>query len=224
MPRDSAYSYLQMSEPHHVLFKETWQKDVLAFDDVDLPAGANNLSLDSKDNLLKQFLSGTEEVENDLTIINGSNPMFNSSYANRMKQKSRNLNWKDLGLREFLGQREHIDDRTILKRPRFGDADEAYSADEGEEVRASEQIFDPHSSFEVLEGDVTTANFEETIVGQQTGAAGASLVTPVVNSRMSQNLESMTTFSSRLKRQHSERRFSSRSDEEPESHHARIIR
>ncbi|VEU20019.1 DEKNAAC100716 [Brettanomyces naardenensis] len=242
-----------MTDQRHVLFEELWQRDTIPFDDIELPQGSYSVSADARDNLLQQFLSNSEEPDSDLTIINGNNPMFNSSYANRLKQKARNLNWKDLGLSELLSKSDHIPDRTILQRPRFGDvrALEEGSLDSSEDDRAVDAMGPPQnieaqSSFDTSSN---ANNDDEFAAGNATfeSTAGLSvnrriqqqgpMMTPVVNNRtISQNLETMNSFSSHLKRHHSGvehgggrvasigNRSVSDDYENSESTHARLIR
>lgn len=201
MSLDFTYCYLHTSDEKYVLFKENWQKDDIPYDDLDLPASLMNISSGAKDNLLQQFLSGAEDNENDLAIINGSNPMFNISYTSRSKQKARNLNWKDLGLSEFLNEKVRVPDTGILRRPKFGDpgivlnsyTDES-SNDDKDELESGAQVqISPYQGDTTFQGKVNDSSSFPVNRIQPNG----SFTTPVVTNRtISQNLETMNTFSS----------------------------
>lgn len=111
-----------MENPSTVLFAENWEKQGLSWDDIEFPNEDDNINL-QHENLLQKFLSQDEELDNDLIVMGTNTPLFNSSYANRMKQKSRNLNWKDIALDTLQinpkSERSDID-RTLLKKPDFG--------------------------------------------------------------------------------------------------------
>ena len=205
MSLDFTYCYLHMADEKYVLFKESWQKDVIPYDDLELPPGSMNVSSSAKDNLLQQFLCTTDDNEGDLAIINGNNPMFNISYTSRSKQKARNLNWKDLGLSEFLNEKEHIRDTGILKRPKFGDpkillkdyTDESSNEDKDDLENRALMQRSPLQGDTIFQGTANdTSNFPVNRI-QPNG----SFTTPVVNNRtISQNLETMNSFSSKPKR------------------------
>lgn len=110
-------------------FVDSWENQKLHWDDIDFPNGD---IFHQHDNLLQQFLSQNEEVDADLTVMNSTNPMLNASYANRMKQKSRRLNWKDVDINSFnldynksknTYHDDDIHDLTILKKPKLGKYD-----------------------------------------------------------------------------------------------------
>lgn len=224
MSRDSTYCYIHAVDPRCILFEELWHRDTIAYDEIDLPAGSGNLTLSSKDNLLQRFLSNQEEPENDLVILNSNNSMFNASYTSRSKQKARNLNWKDLGLTEFLNTKNHVSDESILKKPKFGDVhalDKSFLEDSEDEI-AAERIPSDKSPFVVGRED-TSVNYS---VNQSIGP----LSTPVVNDRtISQNLESMNSFSAHPVRYHghhsaASRNVSSGTQDHSDSEAARMIR
>jgi hypothetical protein len=103
-----------------MLFVESWENQKLHWDDVEFPNGSD--VSDQHRNLLQQFFSQNEETENDLSVMDSNNPLFNSSYANRLKQKNQRLNWKDVDLVAFQNIRgknsnKFIQDQTILKKP-----------------------------------------------------------------------------------------------------------
>ncbi|KAG7762585.1 hypothetical protein KL931_005297 [Ogataea haglerorum] len=135
MSKDSQYSYVHMKQPHHIIFQEKWDVDRLPFDDIEI----NSTAYHGQDNILQEFLASAEDQDSDLNIINGANPMFNSSYANRMRQKHKKLNWKDLGLAELLSDKNHVHDQTILTRPQFGSS-ESQTASESPRERTEEQV------------------------------------------------------------------------------------
>lgn len=122
MVSDSTFSYVHMENPETVLFVENWENSNLSWDDVEFQNEDNNIH--THDNLLQKFLNQEEEQDNDLIVMGTNIPLFNSSYANRMKQKSRNLNWKDMDLESFQKNNKHSDiqavDRTLLKKANFG--------------------------------------------------------------------------------------------------------
>lgn len=120
MVSDSTFSYVHMDSQISVLFVEAWENQKLRWDDVEFPNGE---MVEQYDNLLQQFLSQNEEADTDLSVMNSSNPMFNASYANRVKQKSRKLNWKDVDLNAFTTKnngKNQIHDLTILNKPNLG--------------------------------------------------------------------------------------------------------
>lgn len=119
MVSDSSFSYIHMESQMSNMFVETWENQKLRWDDVELPNGD---VLEQHDNLLQQFFSQIEDVDNDLTLMNSNNPLFNASYANRLKQKSRKLNWTDVDLKSFSAKenRDQIHDMTILNKPNLG--------------------------------------------------------------------------------------------------------
>lgn len=120
MVSDSTFSYVHMDSQVSILFVEAWENQKLRWDDVEFPNGE---VVEQHDNLLQQFLSQNEETDTDLTVMNSSNPMFNASYANRVKQKSRKLNWKDMDLNAFSSKnnrKNQIHDLTILNKPNLG--------------------------------------------------------------------------------------------------------
>lgn len=121
MVSDSTFSYVHMENPSTVLFVENWEKQKLGWDDIDFPNEDEDFDI-QHENLLQKFLNREEEHESDLLVMGTNTPLFNSSYANRMKQKSRNLNWKDVALDtlqiEHKNQQLEID-RTLLKNPEF---------------------------------------------------------------------------------------------------------
>lgn len=118
MVSDSAFSYIHMDSQKSVLLVESWDNQKLRLDDIEFPADA----VDQYDNLLLQFLSQNEEPETEVTGLGTNSALFNSSYANRTKQKSRRLNWRDMDLGVFQpnDSANQTHDTTILKRPEFG--------------------------------------------------------------------------------------------------------
>ncbi|KAH3669378.1 hypothetical protein OGAPHI_001499 [Ogataea philodendri] len=179
-----------MKQPHHILFQEKWEIDKLPFDDIDV----NINGIPGQDNSLQEFLSSGEEQDNDLNIINGANPMFNSSYSNRMRQKHKKLNWKDLGLAELLSANESVQDHTILSRPQFPPQQDQPSQSPHETIMEEDPILD-----EIAES--TDPQVEE-------------FATPVVANR---------TLLSNLYSRHRKPRKPSIEYQTPQSH-ARIIR
>lgn len=119
MASDSCFSYLHMDGHASVLFVESWDTKKLRWDDIDIAT-----EIDQHENLLEQFLSPNEGNEDELGTMGANGPIFNSSYANRMKQKNMKLNWKDVNLEGFqpsLPNEYH--DYTILKRPNLDNVD-----------------------------------------------------------------------------------------------------
>lgn len=106
-----------MENQASVLFIESWENLKLQWDDVEFPHG--NDAQDQHDNLLQQFLSQNEDAENDAALIDNNSPLFNSSYANRKKQKDQQLNWKDVDLDAFQNPKHRCSfhDQTILNKP-----------------------------------------------------------------------------------------------------------
>ncbi|ODV87758.1 hypothetical protein CANARDRAFT_25975 [[Candida] arabinofermentans NRRL YB-2248] len=148
MTRDSHVSYLHMKQPNHILFQEKWTLDSLPFDDIEVnPDSYRN----DQQNILQQFLLPPEDTDNELNIAYGGNPLFNSSYANRMKQKVRKLNWRDLGLHEMLSTMNHVEDQTILFKHSAGVIDSTIPD-------GSNGGF--HSSFD-LTNQISTANLDD---------------------------------------------------------------
>lgn len=126
MGSDASFSYIHFPTQESVLFVESWENQKLRWNDVDFP---NAEDIDHYGNLLEQFLSQSNEEETEYTLNPASNPILSSSYATRMKQKSRKLNWKDVDIDAFqthshslkrLHRAQHIHDETILKKPNFG--------------------------------------------------------------------------------------------------------
>lgn len=124
MVSDSTFSYIHMGTQDAMIFIDSWENQELKWDEVEF---SNVEDVDQHDNLLEQFLSQQEEPNTSMSLAPNNNPIFNSSYANRMKQKSRKLNWKDVDIDSFLthaknknGSSNHIHDQTILKNPNLG--------------------------------------------------------------------------------------------------------
>ncbi|OUM52509.1 hypothetical protein BVG19_g1708 [[Candida] boidinii] len=111
MARDSEYSYEHMTNPNHILFMETWQQDILPFDDVDIPA----TNIYKSDNLIEQFLQTTKDSDPDASIIAGNNAA--ASATNKLNKKAKKSHWAHLGINELLLNDENIRDTTILKHP-----------------------------------------------------------------------------------------------------------
>lgn len=126
MGSDASFSYIHFPTQESVLFVEAWESQKLRWNDVDLP---NAEDIDQHSNLLEQFLMQSNEEEPDFSFDPANNPIMNSSYANRVKQRSKTLNWKDVDIDSFQthakikkrGNRKNvIVDETILRKPNFG--------------------------------------------------------------------------------------------------------
>ncbi|GME84324.1 unnamed protein product [[Candida] boidinii] len=111
MARDSEYSYVHMTNPNHILFMETWQQDILPFDDIDIPA----TNIYKSDNLIEQFLQTSKDSDPDASIIGGNNAA--ASATNKLNKKAKKSHWAHLGINELLSNDENIRDTTILKHP-----------------------------------------------------------------------------------------------------------
>ncbi|KAG7836954.1 hypothetical protein KL943_000993 [Ogataea angusta] len=135
--------------------------DKLPFDDIEI----NSTAYHGQDNILQEFLASAEDQDSDLNIINGANPMFNSSYANRMRQKHKKLNWKDLGLAELLSDKNHVHDQTILAKPQFGTS-EPQTASESPHERTEEQVLPDPDIAELEEPE--TEEFATPIIPNRT--------------------------------------------------------
>ncbi|ESX01876.1 hypothetical protein HPODL_04647 [Ogataea parapolymorpha DL-1] len=160
MSKDSHFSYVHMKQPQHILFQEKWDIDKLPFDDIEI----NSTAYHGQDNILQEFLASAEDHDSDLNIINGANPMFNSSYANRMRQKHKKLNWKDLGLAELLSDKNHVHDQTILARPQFGGAEPQMASES-----SSDRIEEPVEDADIAEAEEPdTEEFATPIIPNRT--------------------------------------------------------
>lgn len=122
MPSDSTFSYVHMNDQQVLVYMDSWDNHKLRWDDIEF---SENGEVEQYDNLLEQFFSQHVEAETDSSVNHASNPIYNTSYANRSKQKKKKLNWKDVDLDHFLSkgsrsQQPVIHDETILKKPNLG--------------------------------------------------------------------------------------------------------